>query len=35
LTEKAKQLLNFKPKHDISSIVKSAHEWEKKRRRYR
>lgn len=32
---KAKQLLNFKPKHDISSIVKSAYEWEKKRRRYR
>lgn len=28
---KAKKLLNYYPKHDISSIVKSAYEWEKKR----
>ena len=32
---KAKQLLNFKPKHDIASIVKSAYGYEKKRKRYR
>jgi UDP-glucose 4-epimerase len=31
---KAKILLNYKPKHDITSIIKSAYEWEKKRRRY-
>lgn len=27
---KAKNLLNYYPKHDISSIIKSAYEWEKK-----
>jgi UDP-glucose 4-epimerase len=27
----AKTLLNFKPKHDIVSIVKTAYEWEKRR----
>lgn len=32
---KAKRLLNFKPKHDIASIVQSAYGWEKKRKRYR
>jgi UDP-glucose 4-epimerase len=25
---KAKTILNFNPKHDISSIIKSAYEWE-------
>jgi UDP-glucose 4-epimerase len=33
--EKAKQLLNYSPKHDIASIIKSAFEWEKKRNRIR
>ena len=28
---KAKTILNFNPKHDISSIIKSAYEWEKSR----
>jgi UDP-glucose 4-epimerase len=28
---KAKTILNFNPKHDISSIVKSAYEWEETR----
>lgn len=32
---KAQRLLNYKPKHDITSIIKSAYEWEKKRKRYR
>ncbi len=32
---KARRLLNFKPKHDIASIVQSAYGWEKKRKRYR
>lgn len=27
---KARKLLNYYPKHDISSIIKSAYEWEKK-----
>lgn len=31
--EKAKTLLNYSPKHDITSIIKSAFEWEKKRNR--
>lgn len=31
---KAKKLLNYEPKHEITSIIKSAYEWEKKRRRY-
>lgn len=33
--EKAKQLLNYSPKHDITSIIKSAYEWEKNRNRIR
>lgn len=33
--EKAKKLLNYSPKHDITSIIKSAFEWEKKRNRIR
>lgn len=33
--EKAKKLLNYSPKHDITSIIKSAFEWEKKRDRIR
>lgn len=33
--EKAKTLLNYSPKHDITSIIKSAFEWEKKRNRIR
>lgn len=32
---KAKKLLNYSPKHDITSIIKSAYEWEKKRGRVR
>ena len=28
---KAKTILNFNPKHDISSIIKSAYEWEETR----
>lgn len=32
---KAKNLLNYYPKHDIASIVKTAYEWEKKRGRIR
>lgn len=32
---KAQKELNYYPKHDISSIVKSAYEWEKKRGRIR
>ncbi len=31
--EKAKILLNYSPKHDITSIIQSAFEWEKKRNR--
>jgi len=27
----AKELLNYEPQHKIDSIIKSAHEWEKKR----
>jgi len=33
--EKAKNLLNYSPKHDITSIIQSAFEWEKKRNRIR
>lgn len=33
--EKAKKLLNYSPKHDITSIIQSAFEWEKKRGRIR
>ena len=32
---KAKKLLNYSPKHEITSIIKSAYEWEKKRGRVR
>jgi len=31
---KAKKLLNYEPKHEITSIIKSAYRWEKKRKRY-